>query len=178
MRMPRLHAFALCALLALALPALGFGQVSDGDPNPTMKTATAGCVAVSSPPVLVAGKVYPCYIDTSGNQLGASGGTVTVQTIATAVTTNTTTAAVEIQSGIRTLWGEVVCSSGSCIQTQEWFGDRDNDAANGISICTLTLNDTTRAQSSCVVEGPYKYVYVKTTLTSGTGAAGAMYVLK
>ena len=107
---------------------------------------------------------------------GGGGGAVQTLTIASGVTTNTTTAAVAGVSGTKTFWGEVVCSSGACAQTQAIYGDRDNDGANGVLLCTITLSGTTRTQDACAVStAAYPYYYVVTTATSGTSATGAVY---
>lgn len=111
---------------------------------------------------------------TSGG--GGGGGTVQTLTIASGVTTNTTTSAVAGVSGNKTFWGEVICSAGACAQTQAIYGDQDNDAANGLLLCTLTLTDTARDQDACAgVTANYPYYYVVTTGTSGTSATGAVY---
>lgn len=91
------------------------------------------------------------------------------------VTTNTTTAAVAIPMGYKSVYGEVV-GTGAVTQTQAIYGDVDDDAANGILLCTLTLSGTTRAQDACPpFTANFIYYYVKTTNTTGTGAAGAGY---
>lgn len=99
-------------------------------------------------------------------------------TLAAGVTTNTTSTAVVAITGPKTFWGQVVCSSGACTQTQAIYGDIDNDAANGVLLCTLTLSGTPRAQDVCATStAPYRYFYVVTTSTTGTGARGDVYAL-
>lgn len=112
---------------------------------------------------------------TSGG--GGGGGTVQTLTIASGVTTNTTTSAVAGVSGNKTFWGEVICSAGACAQTQAIYGARENGAANGLLLCTLALSGTARAQDVCTgVTADYPYLYVITTNTSGTAAEGGTYV--
>jgi hypothetical protein len=100
---------------------------------------------------------------------------VSIQTIASGVTSNTTTAAVMAGAGPISFYGQVV-GTGAVTQTQAIYGDIDGDAANGILLCTLTLSGTTRAQDACpVVTAEFGYYYVVTTNTTGTGATGAVY---
>ena len=110
---------------------------------------------------------------------GGSGGPVQTLTIASGVTTNTTSSAVAGVTGTKTIWGEVVCSSGACAQTQAIYGARENGAANGLLLCTLALSGTARAQDVCTgVTADYPYLYVITTNTSGTAAEGGTYVFQ
>jgi len=109
----------------------------------------------------------------------SSGGAVQTLTIASGVTTNTTSSAVAGVTGTKTIWGEVVCSSGACAQTQAIYGARENGAANGLLLCTLALSGTARAQDVCTgVTADYPYLYVITTNTSGTAAEGGTYVFQ
>lgn len=114
---------------------------------------------------------------TCDNCSGGGGGAVQTLTIASGVTTNTTSSAVAGVTGTKTIWGEVVCSSGACAQTQAIYGARENGAANGLLLCTLALSGTARAQDVCTgVTADYPYLYVITTNTSGTAAEGGTYV--
>lgn len=98
--------------------------------------------------------------------------------LASGVTTNTTTTPVAGVVGGKSIYGQVVCSSGACAQTQAVYGDIDSDAANGVLLCTLTLSGTTRAQDACpVITANFSYLYVVTTATSGTSATGAVYAM-
>ena len=98
--------------------------------------------------------------------------------IVTGVTTNTTsTVGIEVPAGPKTFYGQVVCSSGACAQTQAIYGATNKDAANGVLICTITLTATTRDDDACpVVTANFPFFYVVTTATSGTAATGAVYV--
>ncbi len=97
-----------------------------------------------------------------------------IVTVVSGVTTNTTSAvAGSIPPNPRTFFGQVVCSSGACTQTQAIYGAMNATAANGILLCTLTLSGTTRAQDACpVVTAVFPFYYVITTNTSGTAAMG------
>lgn len=100
------------------------------------------------------------------------------KTIMSAVTTNTTTVAVGVPFGYKSFYGQVVCTAGACTQTQALFGDIDDDATNGVLLCTLTLSGTPRAQDACpVITANFSYYYVTTTVTTGTAAAGALYAM-
>lgn len=106
-----------------------------------------------------------------------SGQTISILTVASGVTTNTTTDTVSGVLGNKTYWGQVI-GTGAVTQTQAIYGDVDNDGANGILLCTITLSGTTRAQDACpVVTAAFAYYYVITTNTTGTGATGAVYAM-
>lgn len=98
--------------------------------------------------------------------------------LAAGVTTNTTSVAVKIPSaGYKTFYGKVV-GTGAITQTQAIYGDVDNDGANGILLCTLTLSGTTRAQDACpVITAAFNFYYIVTTATTGTSATGAVYAM-
>lgn len=104
-------------------------------------------------------------------------GTANVRIVADAVITDTTSSNVILPIGWRTFYGQVVCTSGACTQTQKIFGTGAATAINGILICTITLSATTRAQDSCpVTMVVFPFYYVTTTNTTGTAATGSVYV--
>lgn len=110
------------------------------------------------------------------SMIRTSGAVVRQTTVISAVTTNTTSTPLGLYVGPKTIYGQVVCSSGACTQTQALYGDVDNDAANGILLCTLTLSGTTRTQDACPpFSANYSYYYVITTNTTGTAASGSIY---
>lgn len=116
--------------------------------------------------------------------MGVAFGYVAVQPLAVNVTTNTTSTALPAEVAdthnprVKTFWGQVVCSSGACTQTQAIYGDVDADGANGVLLCTLTLSGTPRAQDVCAGStAPYRYYYVVTTGTTGTAARGDVYAM-
>ena len=100
-----------------------------------------------------------------------------VMVLATGVTTNiTSTPVAVVNADKRTFWAEVICSSGACTQTVEIYGARENAAANGLLLCTITLSGTPRDQDACAVStAAYPFYYVVTSNTTGTGAAGSVY---
>ena len=145
----------------------------------------AECVVDTDSPTFVDGKRIDLRCNASGELItsgvggGGAGGAVQTLTIASGVTTNTTSSAVAGVTGTKTIWGEVVCSSGACAQTQAIYGARENGAANGLLLCTLALSGTARAQDVCTgVTADYPYLYVITTNTSGTAAEGGTYVFQ
>ena len=115
--------------------------------------------------------------DQTNDLIKTSGGAVRQTTVTSSVTTNTTSTAVAVPTGSKSFYGQVV-GTGAVTQTQAIYGDIDNDAANGILLCTLTLSGTTRTQDACpVVTANFSYYYVVTTATTGTSATGAVYAM-
>jgi hypothetical protein len=162
---------ALCLLvLLLAIPAMASDTVNLLQDNKQHRLWEG---------VGGAGKVT--LYDQDGNPLTSlgSGGPAQSLTLASGVTTDTTAPAIAGVTGTKTFWGQVVCSSGACTQTQAIYGDIDDDEANGVLVCTITLSGTTRDQNAdCAGStASYPYYYVITTNTSGTSATGAVYVL-
>ena len=105
------------------------------------------------------------------------GGEVRQKTLASSVTTNTTSTAVAVPIGAKSFYGQVV-GTGAVTQTQAIYCDIDSDAAHGVLLATLTLSGTTRDQAmSSVVTAACSYLYVTTTNTTGTSATGAVYVM-
>lgn len=104
---------------------------------------------------------------------------VSTRVVAGSLTTNTTsTAKNDIPDGPKTFYGEVVCTSGACAQTQQIYGSSTSTTGNGILLCTLTLSGTTRAQDACpVITASFPWFYIVTTATSGTAATGGVYAL-
>lgn len=106
------------------------------------------------------------------------GGDTRLVALASGVTTNTTSTAQPLPIGAKSIYGQVVCTSGACAQTQAIYGDIDDDEANGVLLCTLTLTATTADYDACpVITANFAYYYVTTTGTSGTAATGAVYAM-
>lgn len=102
---------------------------------------------------------------------------VTVMPISTGITTDTTSAVVDVPNGRKTFFGQVECTSGSCVQTQAIYGTNYPSAVKGVLLCTLTLTATTADYDACpVITAAFPRYYVITTSTSGTSATGAVYV--
>lgn len=109
-----------------------------------------------------------------------SGGAVRSTTMASAVTTNTTSAAVALPVGSKSIYGSVT-GTGSITQTQNIYGGITSGvtSATGILLCTLTLSGTTAVYDACpVMTANFLFYIVVTSATTGTGASGtvtAMY---
>lgn len=109
--------------------------------------------------------------------VGGMGSTATL-TLASGVTTDTTSSAVlGHSSGPKTFFGRIV-GTGAIAQTQAIYGNATNDTTGGVLLCTLSLSGTTQAQDAIGSStAPYPYYYVVTTGTSGTGTSGTVYIL-
>lgn len=104
-------------------------------------------------------------------------GLVTITTVMSGATTNATAAAVGISPGPKSFYGQV-SGTGAVTQTQAIYGDVDDDEANGVLLCTITLSGTTKAADACpVVTANFAFYYVVTTNTTGTGATGVVYAM-
>ena len=177
----------------------GFSFDLNGNARVVTSGGVTGGTANAAAPSLVEGTQYGFSLDLAGNlrttlgtllsgeiqgsgsdpgMIVTSGATVRQTIVASGVTTNTTSAALAGPAvGSKTFYGQVV-GTGAVTQTQAIYGDIDNDAANGILLCTLTLSGTTRTQDACpVVTAAWSYFYVITTATTGTSATGAVYVM-
>lgn len=103
-------------------------------------------------------------------------------TIASGVTTNTTTAAVAGVSGDKTYWARVA-GTGAVTATVEFLGCHSTtvSAAECVSLGTIALSGTTskyNVPTPAVGTANYPYMAVTTTNVTGTGAtvsAGAYY---
>lgn len=120
--------------------------------------------------------------DQVNNLFLTSGGVVrgTVGNLATAVTTNTTSTAVALPVGSKSIYGTVT-GTGAITQTQAIYGGVTSGVTTttGILLCTLTLSGTTTVVDACpVITANFLFYIVVTTATTGTGATGvvtAMY---
>lgn len=110
--------------------------------------------------------------------VGSSGGEVVGTTLASAVTTNTTSTAVAGLRGTKTFYGAVT-GTGAVTQTQVIYGGLTSGVTSttGSPICTFTLSGTTHAHAECVSTAPWLFYIVVTTNTTGTGASGAVTVM-
>jgi hypothetical protein len=154
--------------------------------------STAMGTATANAPTYTEGGSYPISIDLNGNvrfTMGTylayedgtnllarvSGGKVRSTTLATAVTTNTTSTVAELPTGEKTIYGSVT-GTGAVTQTQAIYGGISSSftpTTDGILLCTLTLSGTTTAVDACPpFTAPYPYYKVVTTNTTGTDASG------
>lgn len=118
--------------------------------------------------------------DQTNNLIQTSGGAVRSTTMASAVTTDTTSAAVALPVGSKTIYGALT-GTGAITQTQKIYGGITSGVTSttGILLCTLTLSGTTAVYDACpVMTANFLYYIVVTSSTSGTSASGtvtAMY---
>ena len=99
-------------------------------------------------------------------------GLVTSMTVASAVTTNTTTTPVAGVSGIKNFqW--VVTGTGAVTQTVVLNGSFNSDGSSSTNLCTLTVSGTAPVVDACPpFTAPFPYLFVTTTVTTGTNASG------
>jgi hypothetical protein len=93
-------------------------------------------------------------------------------TIASGVTTNTSTTPVAGVSGIKNFqW--VVTGTGAVTQTVVLKGSFDSDGSYPTGLCTITISGTAPAHDVCPpFTASFPYLFVTTTGTTGTGASG------
>lgn len=99
-------------------------------------------------------------------------GLVTSMIVASGVTTNTTTTPVAGISGTKTFqW--VLTGTGAVTQNVVLKGSFDSDGSNPTDLCTLTVSGTAPVVDACPpFTAPFPYLFVTTTVTTGTNASG------
>ena len=117
--------------------------------------------------------------DQTNDLMQISGGVVRSTTIATGITTNTTSALVALPVGSKTVVGKITGCSSGCKQTQALYGDQDDDSgtdSDGVLLCTISLSADGGDTDVCpVITANFPYYYVVTTGTAGTSTSGAIY---
>lgn len=100
------------------------------------------------------------------------GGPVNMLTVASGVTTNTSSTPVAGVSGIKNFqW--VITGTGSITQTAALKGSFASGGSNAETLCTITLSGTTTTFGTCdPFTAPFPYLFVTTTNTTGTGTSG------
>lgn len=99
-------------------------------------------------------------------------GVVHTLTVATEVTSNTTTAPVLGVSGVKNFQWKV-SGTGAVTQTVVLKGSFDSDGSSPTDLCTITLSGTAPVYDVCgPFTAPFPYLFVTTTNTTGTGASG------
>ena len=103
---------------------------------------------------------------------GGGGGAVQTLTIASGVTTNTSSTPVAGVTGIKNFqW--VITGTGAITQTAALKGSFASDGSNAETLCTITLSGTTTTFGTCdPFTAPFPYLFVTTTNTTGTGTSG------
>lgn len=159
-------------LLPLIIFVLVLSHISD---------ANAECVVNTGTPTFENGKRIDQQCDengklkTTGAGGGGSSGAVQSLTLASGVTSNTTSTAVAGVPGNKTFWAEVT-GTGAVTATVAIYGNRTNTNSNGVLLATITLSGTTTATDAAAVStAAYPYYYVTTTNVTGTGATVGAY---
>lgn len=172
---------SLCACFTAA-PDVGFaaGPVAATAAAPSLTEGSANSFSsdLAGNVRVTLGTLQACE-DQANSLCMVSGGAVRGTTMASAVTTNTTSSAVAVPTGTKTFYGSVD-GTGAITQTQVIYGGLTSGvtATNGEAICTFTLSGTTHAHGACVSTAPWLFYIVVTTNTTGTSATGvvtAMY---
>ena len=101
-----------------------------------------------------------------------SGQTISILTVASGVTTNTTTDTVSGVLGTKTFqW--VLTGTGAVTQTVVLKGSFNSDGSSSTNLCTITISGTAPVADVCApFTAPFPYLFVTTTNTTGTGASG------
>lgn len=116
-------------------------------------------------------------MDDSIDAVKTTGADVRQTTLASGVTTNTTSSTSTLPAGNKTFFG-IVTGTGAVTQTQQIYGNYTNSTSNGVLLATITLSGTTTAvDATAVSAAAYSYYYVVTTNTTGTSATGAVYAM-
>ena len=103
---------------------------------------------------------------------GGGGGAVQTLTIASGVTTNTSSTPVAGVSGTKNFQWRVT-GTGAVTQTVVLKGSFDSGGASPTDLCTITLSGTALVHDVCQpFTAPFPYLFVTTTSTTGTGASG------
>lgn len=101
-----------------------------------------------------------------------SGQTISILTVASAVTTDTTTDTVAGVLGTKTFqW--VLTGTGAVTQTVVLKGSFDSDGSYPTTLCTIEITGTAPQSAVCdPFTAPFPYLFVTTSSTTGTGASG------
>ena len=133
----------------------------------------AECVVDTDSPTFINGKRVDTRCDERGQlKTVVTAATAKSLTVASGVTTNTSTTPVAGVSGVKNFqW--VVTGTGAVTQTVVLEGSFDSDGSNATDLCTITLSGTAPVADVCApFTAPFPYLFVTTTNTTGTGASG------
>ncbi len=107
-----------------------------------------------------------------GDAAKVTAATSTAIIIASGVTTNTTTTPVAGVSGTKNFQWKVT-GTGAVTQTVVLKGSFDSDGSSATNLCTITLSGTAPVFDVCApFTAPFPYLFVTTTVTTGTNASG------
>ena len=133
----------------------------------------AECVVDTDSPTFINGKRVDTRCDERGQlKTVVTAATAKSLTVASGVTTDTSTTPVAGVSGIKNFqW--VVTGTGAVTQTVVLKGSFDSDGSNATDLCTITLSGTAPVYDVCApFTAPFPYMFVTTTSTTGTSASG------
>lgn len=133
----------------------------------------AECVVDTDSPTFINGKRVDTRCDERGQlKTVVTAATTKSLTVASGVTTNTSTTPVAGVSGTKNFQWRVT-GTGAVTQTVVLKGSFDSDGSNAETLCTITLSGTTTAYGTCdPFTAPFPYLFVTTTNTTGTGTSG------
>ncbi len=113
--------------------------------------------------------------DQTNNLCMTSGGAVRSKTMASAVSTNTTSAVTQPPTGPKSIQGILTCNAGgstNCGITFTVYGSALNTQATGtkVELCAATIPTGAAVTSSAcpVITAPYLYMWIETTGVAGT----------
>ena len=133
----------------------------------------AECVVDTSTPTFINGKRVDSRCDEQGQlkTVVTAAGAKSI-TVASGVTTNTSTTPVAGVSGTKNFQWRVT-GTGAVTQTVVLKGSFNSDGSSATDLCTITLSGTAPVSDACdPFTAPFPYLFVTTTATTGTGASG------
>lgn len=133
----------------------------------------AECVVDTDSPTFINGKRVDTRCDEQGQlKTVVTAATAKSLTVASGVTTNTSTTPVAGVSGTKNFQWKVT-GTGAVTQTVVLKGSFDSDGSNATDLCTITLSGTAPVYDVCApFTAPFPYMFVTTTSTTGTSASG------
>jgi len=133
----------------------------------------AECVVDTDSPTFINGKRVDTRCDERGQlKTVVTAATAKSLTVASGVTTNTSTTPVAGVSGTKNFQWKVT-GTGAVTQTVVLKGSFDSDGSNATDLCTITLSGTAPVYDVCApFTAPFPYMFVTTTSTTGTSVSG------
>ena len=175
--------FLICTLPWISTVAYAAGPVINNDTAPTVVEGTANSFS---------GDLRSNLRITKGTQDGGehigqtegegyqrvTPGVPLATTAGTAITTNTTSAVYKLPAGAKTPLAKIT-AAGAQTQTFTIYGAYDTTAANGISLCVITLSvavkDVKTCDSGSQITKDFPYYYHVTSLTTGSASGELIY---
>jgi hypothetical protein len=140
-----------------------------------MGAVIANFLVRTSPKTFTNDTPNPGTCDEHGAQYVHTGGAVQSKTLASGVTTDTSSTPVAGMPGNKTFWAEI-SGTGAVSVTVTIFGNRTNSTSGGVLLATISLSGTgSDTDAAAVSTAAYPYYYVTTASISGTGATVGVY---